>query len=434
MSHPDDDPLRDVAATRSEHELSGADRCLVLVTAFLGWLFAGTQLGITSLAMRSAAKDLLGTDDEARVGMWFGACVCAFLLGAAAGGFVFGWIGDRLGRTRAIALSILTYSVFSGLTYFVQSPTELLILRFATCMGVGGMWPNGVALVAEAWSTLSRPVVAGIIGTAANVGIALLGGLASHVEIDTDHWRWVMLVGATPAVLGLVVLAIVPESPRWLASRGVERKTVTSAAPVSEVFRPPLLRVTIVGILLGTIPLMGGWGSANWVMPWAGQVGEQLDPPDPHLMARLQLARSITSIAGALVGGLIASLVGRRRTYFLTSLGALTCAQLQFWLFDPAGLEFLLLFGALGFFNGIYFGWLPFCLPELFPTRVRATGAGVSFNWGRILTTGTVFLSGTLLGAFGGYAELGRATSLIFAAGMVVIWFAPDTSRARLED
>ena len=433
MSDRDDQSARQLAATKSEHELSRTGRYLVLGTAFLGWMFAGTQMGITSLAMRSAVKDLLGTADEARVGMWFSWCVCAFLLGAASGGFVFGWLGDRVGRTRAIAFSILTYSVLSGLTYFAQSPMQLLILRFLTCMGVGGMWPNGVALVSEAWSTLSRPMVAGIIGTAANFGIALIGWLATEVEVDADHWRWVLLVGATPVVLGVLVLAIVPESPRWLETRGRARETAV-VVPVSEVFKPPLLKITIIGILLGTIPLMGGWGSANWVMPWAGEVGEHLSPPDPELKARLQLARSITSIAGALLGGLIASRVGRRRTYFLTSLGSLACAQLLFWGLDPASLGFLLLFGALGFFNGIYFGWLPFCLPEMFPTRVRSTGAGVSFNWGRILTVVTVFVSGSLLGVFGGYAELGRVTSLIFAVGMVVIWFAPDTSRLRVEE
>ncbi len=432
MSDRDDQSARALDATKSEHELSRTGRYLVLVTAFLGWMFAGIQLGVTSLAMRSAVKDLLGTADEVRIGMWFSWCVCAFLLGAATGGFVFGWIGDRVGRTRAIAFSILTYSVLSGLTYYVQSPAQLLILRFLTCMGVGGMWPNGVALVSEAWSTLSRPVVAGVIGTAANFGIALLGWLAIERQIDAENWRWVLLVGATPVVLGVVVLAVVPESPRWLETRGRTREKA-AVASVSEVFRPPLLKITIIGILLGAIPLMGGWGSANWVMPWAGEVGEQLNPPDLELKARLQLARSITSIVGALLGGLIASVAGRKRTYFLTSLGALACAQLLFWQVDPSSLGFLLLFGALGFFNGIYFGWLPFCLPEMFPTRVRSTGAGVSFNWGRILTVVTVFVSGSLLGVFGGYAEIGRVTSLIFAVGMVVIWFAPDTSRSRLD-
>ncbi len=418
----------------SEPRLSPEGRYLILITAFLGWMFAGVQMSITTLALGSAAIELLGTSDEIIVGMWFGWYVCAFLLGAAAGGLVFGWVGDRFGRTRAVALSILTYSILSGLTYFVEGPLELLILRFLTCMGVGGMWPNGVALVSEAWSNLSRPLVAGIIGTSANVGIVTVAWVATWVVIDTEHWRWVTLVGAAPVVLGLFVLVFVPESPRWLASRGAAPRPAVQSTRVSEVFRPPLLRLTMIGILLGTVPLMGGWGSANWVMRWAGQVGEQSDPPDHHLKARMQVSRSVTSVLGSLLGGLIASALGRRLTYFVVSLGAFAVSQVQFWFLHPADTGFLILFGVLGFFNGVYFGWLPLCLPEMFPTRVRSTGSGISFNWGRILTAAAVLLTAALLGWFGGYAQVGRVTSLIFAVGMVVICFAPDTTESRLED
>ena len=435
----DNDQQREVGDGLSGEvsQLSSLGRYLALLTAFLGWLFAGTQMSITTLAMGSAAIDLLGTDDENIVGMWFGFYVCAFLLGAATGGFVFGWVGDRFGRTRAMALSILTYSILSGVTYYVQSPEQLLVLRFLTCMGIGGMWPNGVALASEAWPDLSRPMVAGIIGTAANVGIVSMAGLATVVKIDSGDWRWVMILGAAPALLGLFVLAFVPESPRWLAARGRASGTFRRAVnptPVSEVFRPPLLRVTVIGIVLGTVPLMGGWGSANWVMRWAGQVGEESVPRDPYLKARLQVSRSLASTVGSLLGGLIAIALGRRRTYFLISLASLAISQVQFWFMHPADTEFLILFGVWGFCNGVYFGWLPLCLPELFPTRVRATGAGVSFNWGRLLTAVAVLLTGALLGVFGGYAELGRLTSLIFAVGMVVVWFFPGTTGSRLED
>ena len=415
-------------------QLSRSGRYLVLLTAFLGWLFAGTQMSITTLAMRSAAIELLGTNDEELIGKWFGFCVCAFLLGAATGGLLFGWLGDRLGRTKAMALSILTYSVLSGLTYYVQSPAQLLALRFLTCMGVGGMWPNGVALASEAWPNLSRPIIAGLIGTAANVGIVAMATVTTEVKIDSDDWRWVMIVGATPVVLGVFVLAFVPESPRWLATRETAQPKAARSTPVSEVFRPPLLRLTLIGIMLGTVPLMGGWASANWVVAWAGQVGEQSEPPDPYLKARMLVSRSFAGTVGSLLGGLIASYLGRRRTYFLISLGCLSIGQLQFWFMHPTDPGFLLLFGVWGFLSGVYFGWLPLCLPEMFPTRVRSTGAGVSFNWGRILTAAAVLLTGTLIGVFGGYAELGRVTSLIFLVGMVVIWFAPDTTRSRLED
>lgn len=414
-------------------QLSNSSRILILVAGFLGWMFAGVQMGITTLAMRPAARDLLGTDD---VDAWVGAYVCAFLLGAAAGGLVFGWMGDRVGRKKAMALAIVTYSLLSGLTYWVEGPTQLLFLRFVTCMGVGGMWPNGVALISEAWSKLSRPVVAGIIGTAANVGILAFAGVAGEFKIDADAWRWVMLLGAAPVVLGILVFALVPESPRWLATRGktIEEETRAPRAPVAEIFRGPFLTITLVGIALGTIPLMGGWGSANWVMQWADQVGKDAVPPNPFLKADLAVARSITGVVGSLLGGLIASFLGRRRTYFLTSLGALATSQALFWWFNPGDVEFLILFSALGFFSGIYFGWLPLCLPELFPTRIRSTGAGVSFNWGRLLTAVAVLLSGALVGWLGGHAQLGKVTSLIFAVGMVAICFSPDTTRSRLED
>ena len=398
-------------------------RQLVLWGATLGWMCAGFQLTTNSLAMRSAASELLATDDEALVGLWFARYICAFLLGAALGGFVFGALGDRIGRAKAMGLSILTYSLFAGLTYWVDGPWRLLALRFVTCMGVGGMWPNGVALVSETFSSLSKAFVAGLIGMAANLGMAILASVAGHYPIEAESWRWVFLFGASPALLGLLVLWLVPESPRWLVDRN---QSSTQKATVSEIFRRPLLRTTLVGIALGTVPLLGGWGSANWVMPWAGQVGAESMPPDPYLKAHLQTARAVMSIFGALLGGFVATQLGRRRSYFLISLGALVTSQWLFWFLTPGETSFFLVFAVQGFFNGLYFGWLPFCLPELFPTRVRSTGAGVSFNWGRILSAVAVFAGGVLLSQLGGYAQLGRLTSLIFVVGMIVILFAPD--------
>ena len=108
------------------------------------------------------------------MGQWFAWYVCAFLFGAAAGGWIFGRLGDRFGRVRAMGWSILCLSVFSGLAYWAASPSQLLLLRFLACLGIGGMWPNGVAIVSEAWSDLSRPILAGIMGTAANVGLLLM--------------------------------------------------------------------------------------------------------------------------------------------------------------------------------------------------------------------------------------------------------------------
>ncbi|HRX82779.1 MAG TPA: MFS transporter, partial [Pirellulaceae bacterium] len=127
--------------------LSKTGCTLVLVTAFLGWMCAGWQLAISSIAMRDAAKDLLPDGSEADVAAWFGRLTCAFLLGAAFGGYVFGVVGDRFGRAKAMGFAILWYSGFSAATVFVADPWQLWAIRFLTCMGVGGMWPNGIALV-----------------------------------------------------------------------------------------------------------------------------------------------------------------------------------------------------------------------------------------------------------------------------------------------
>lgn len=424
---------QDTAKLSPQTSLSKTGCALVLITAFLGWMCAGWQLAISSLAMRDAAKDLLGVGPEGDVAAWFGRLICAFLLGAAFGGYVFGVAGDRLGRAKAMGFAILWYSAFSAVTSFVTDPWQLLACRFLTCMGVGGMWPNGIALVSEAWPNISRPFLAGAIGTAANFGIMLLSGIASWRTVTVDDWRWIMLFGATPFVLGFFVLAVVPESPKWLALKdGRTTDDKPQRAGIADIFKHPLLGITLLGIGLGTIPLFGGWGSSTWVMPWAAQVG------DPELKAHLSLARSIPGTISSLLGGAIATLVGRRRSYFLASLGALVAAQGMFWFLTPNGnpTAFLACFAALGFFSGFFFGWLPLCLPELFPTRVRSTGAGVSFNWGRILTAIGVVVSGELLrNVFdGNYAHLGRVTSLVYIAGMIVILFAPDTSQRSLEE
>jgi MFS family permease len=158
-----------------------------------------------------------------------------------------------------MAVSILCYSLITGLGYFATSPEQLLVLRFLACLGIGGMWPTGVALVNEAWPGLSRPVVAGVIGASANVGFLVLGILMLSHPVTRTSWRWVMLLGATPALLGVLVWFLLPESPEWLKQRAQDQAQTGAGAagptPLRDVFRPPLRRLTLLGIFLGTIPL-----------------------------------------------------------------------------------------------------------------------------------------------------------------------------------
>lgn len=294
------------------------------------------------------------------------------------------------------------------------------------------MWPNGVALASEAWSDGSRPLLAGLIGTAANVGLAITGAVSSWRPITPDDWRWFMLFGATPVVLGFIVLAVVPESPHWLATRNLQSNGQAALVPMSAVFRSPFLRRTIVGILLGTVPLLGSWGSVNWLTFWADQVG---GADNANLKGKVQFMRSSGAAVGSLFGGVLATMLGRRITYFLLSLASLLTSGYVFWFLTPDSESFLMWAFILGLVITIVFGWLPLYLPELYPTRVRATGSGVTFNFGRILAAfGTLGTSWLIAAFHEDYAQVGRITSLVYAFGMLVVLFAPDTSQRKLTD
>ncbi|MBA63124.1 MAG: hypothetical protein CMJ76_12250 [Planctomycetaceae bacterium] len=392
----------------------------------------GQVESITQKTILLTAADLGDWERERRfngeVGKWAGFFVVAFLFGAALGGLVFGYIGDRFGRSRGMTFAILCYSAASLIAYFAQTPEQMWLIRFIVCMGVGGMWPNGVALISEAWPTASRPLLAGVLGTAANVGIFLTYTLGRYVEVTDDDWRWVMLLGGCPIVLGLISWLFVPESPLWLKKKAegfVAEDAEVKQVSTKDVFTGKLLPVTIVGILLATVPLLGGWGSANWAVFWAGQVGDQMDLPE--LKANVGMARSLTGIFGSFLGGWVASQFGRRRSYLMTSLICLASAQLLFWYLNPSQqFLFLLTFGILGFFSGIFFGWLPLFLPELFETRIRSTGAGVCFNFGRVITALTVVGGAYILAAFNeDYALVGRITSWIYLLGAIGICLMP---------
>ena len=139
--------------------------------------------------------------------------------GAAVGGSLLGNLGDRIGRSRAMGVSVLFYSLFAGLGGLVRTPEQMLLLRFMVGLGVGGVWPNGVALVAECWPNTSRPMVSGILGAGINVGILALSLLGRSYPITVESWRWIFLLATLPTMLGLVIVMMLPESPKWLATR-----------------------------------------------------------------------------------------------------------------------------------------------------------------------------------------------------------------------
>jgi MFS family permease len=457
------------SSSSSPESLTRPQRYVVLTAAFLAWMFAGMELSMFVLAGDAATIDLVSavthaTPEQKVVGAWFTRYVGAVMFGAACGGWVFGWLGDRYGRARAMAWAVTCYSLVTAITYVVASPSQLLLLRFLVGLGIGGVWPNAVALVAEAWPNASRPFVAGVLGTAANAGFILLGLVGMMWLVTVDSWRWLTFVGAVPLLLALFIRAFVPESPKWLATRAgntpfVRANVGTSSAtihPLREIFTPPLLQRTILGILLGAIPLVGNAANGNWAVFWAGQAKKSAptatatpttttsatkpaDTADARRAARLkaktQVQRSTGGLIGSLVGGWITVLLGRRLTYFITSGIYVATSCYLFGTLNPLHPYFGPLAFTLGLVGNIYFGWLPLYLPELFPTRVRSTGTGVTFNSGRVFAALATLGASALVTLFhGDLARVGLWTGSIYALGMVIILFAPSTAGKKLAD
>lgn len=393
---------------------------MVLLAAFLGWLFDGFEIGLFPVVARPALLSMIPGGTDAAVGGWMAKITASFLIGAAVGGMVFGWIGDRMGRVRALSASILTYSLFTGLGYFAAEPWHLGVTRFLAALGMGGEWALGVALVMECWPEKWRPMLAGAIGAAANAGFLLVGVVAKIRDVTRDDWRWVFLIGALPAVLVFLILLFVPESDRW-------KKSVAGAAakPIREIISSGLLPRALLGIALASVALIGTWGSVQWVPLWADKLA---GPTNPGAKAVAQMLQAIGAIIGTIIAPLIGAILGRRIAYFiLCTLSLIICAML-FRGVTEYGTAFKVYCFVVSAATASFYGWFPLYLPELFPTRVRATAQGICYNFGRVFAAAGALLQGSLMQHFkGNYAAACSVITLIYIVGMIIIWFAPET-------
>jgi MFS family permease len=271
----------------------------------------------------------------------------------------------------------------------------------------------------EVWPVKWRPMLAGLIGAASNVGFLLIAVMG--LVLNQASWRMLFFVAAAPALLAFLVILYVPESKRWqqAASSGPKNK-------ISDIFQPNIRRNAILGTLISMIVLLGTWGSVQFIPAWA----DRLTHSDmPTAKAWAQIASAIGAIVVAFIAPIVANVTNRRNTYFLLCLTSLLACQ---YLFRWSGLEygnlFLVWVLIVGGLTASFYGFLPLYLPELFPTRIRATAQGFAYNAGRILSAIGVLGSGQILKVFReDYAQMCAIISLIYIAGLILIWFCPET-------
>ena len=404
---------------------------LVLAIASAGWMFdvfEGQIFNITRLDMLAEIAGVAGDAPEVKLygDMFLG----IFLLGGTLGGLFFGWLADRIGRRPTMVLSILMYSVFSGLTYFAQELWHVGALRFLVAMGVGGEWAVAAALVAEVFPKKARANASAIFHASSTFGVwlAALAGMLVH-----SHWRYAYLVGIVPALLTLLVRWKVKEPEMWAqaeaqATEGDEKKL----GSFRELLLDPRWRGrALLGMLLAAVGLATFWGVAIAGQGLSQGVLERAGVGSDSAKQSAKFLFGIVQASGAGVGllafGPLCASLGRRRAFWLVQAGALVMIPLTCYL-PQSYWHLCVLLPIFGFFNLSMHAGFAVYFPELFPTRLRGTGAAFCFNGGRLLAAPMLWFSGWLKALPG--MDLRWAVTLLgltFLGGLVVVCFLPET-------
>lgn len=406
---------------------------LVLFVAWLGWVFDAMDATIYAMVLHPALQELLQGHTGGTVGVeaigWYGGLIFSiFLLGWAVGGVLFGVLADRFGRTKTLIFTILIYALFTGLAALSTTWWQLAAYRFLTALGIGGEWAAGASLVAEVWPEEKRAKAAGLLQSAWAAGFFVAA--AVNLLMRNYGWRPIFLVGVAPAVVALFVRLWVKEPKPWVEAREMERRSGFSRrGKLRELFQPGLRRSTLVGSTLAFVAVFGLWGATNWTPTLVHSLPDVRDLAPEAINTRVSwgtMVLNVGALAGYLVFGPLADRFGRRAVFALMCAGSLVMLPLTF-LIPGSYLHVLLLLPLLGFFNNGIFSGFPIYLPELYPTRIRATGAGFCFNVGRALASAGPFLTGSLVTVLGGFGRAASAVALIYGVGLLALPFAPET-------
>ncbi len=424
----------------------------VMAAAWVGWGFDIFDALLFNYVAANCVTTLLGLELGSPEGksaalFWTGVASAVLLLGSAAGGLLFGRVADRWGRGRTMIATILLYALGTGACALAPNLGVLLLFRGIAALGIGGEWAAGAAMVAEVVPEHRRVEAGALLYASAPVGLFLataVNWLIAGVWLSDDpstSWRWVFAVGALPAVAALFMRASLAEPARWSASAA----PAAERGRFSELFGPTWRAVTLSGMAVAAVAMLTWWGCNAFIPLVAGGIGDAL-ATEQGLSggARQSLIEGTKTTAtnlfnlGGLIGTLstvpIAKRLGRRPMYGLyfglsavslfLAFGVQWPADLRLWLYLPVGLS---VFGVFGSFT--------YYLPELFPTRLRGTGAGFCYNAGRVLAAAGPFVVGSIASrgadAYAAALDLLTWVALVPLLGLALLpWMIETRGRA----
>lgn len=456
---------------------------LVFVVATLAWLFDCLDQQLFNLARKPAMDALLGSQQNIHLFGGFGTtgatlATTIFILGWATGGMIFGSLGDRFGRVRMLSVTVLLYSLATGLSALSQHFVDFACYRFLTGLGVGGVFGLAVALVADTVPGAVRPRALGVLqsfSAVGNIGGGLIGLAIALTAFGSTpgYWKWLFVIGALPAFLVAAIQLRMKEPQAWVEARDRAAARGRKAGSYADLFGDPLWRRhALLGMLLSCAGVVGLWGIGVFSSDLVGDiVSFHLTRADASVSAaEILKAKQIWSSlnlltfnVGAFIGMLVftrvAERLSRRRAFALFFTGSLLVTIFVYQMMGKISGRWDILWMAplMGFFHLSVFAGFSIYLPELFPTRLRATGVSFCYNAGRYLAALGPLALGALVTGFGqraqekavagatpGLAQDGLDTlkaaakidafrdaaswmCLIFVLGLVVLPFLPET-------
>ncbi len=415
---------------------------IILIVASLGWLFDTMDQQLFNLARRPAVSELLaarggGAASAGAIAEYAGYTTMIFMIGWALGGVFFGILGDRMGRVKTMIVTILCYSIFTGLSALSIGVWDFAMYRFITGLGVGGQFAVGVALVAESVPDSARPFALGWLQAASTWGnmlAAIVGILLGRLEeagVIASAWRTMFVIGALPAFLSVLVMRRLKEPEKW-------QRAATSSVrlgSMTELFSDPRWRRNaIVGMLLAFAGVVGLWGIGNFSVDLLRTMLDRTT-----LTAGQKTFWSSMTLLLQNFGGFLGMYgfthlthrIGRRKAFAIGFIAAMVITAFTFWRFDSFG-DIFWMIPLMGASQLALFAGYAIYLPELFPTRLRSTGTSLCYNVGRFVAALGPLMLGLLTSrVFAAQPEpmryAGVTMCLVFLIGLATVPFAPET-------
>lgn len=397
---------------KTMNKISNTNLAALFAISFLSSALGGTVSTLMSVYLPVAVKELLG-DGNPEMHKLSALINSLFIFGWAIGGFTWGVIGDKLGRKKALLLTITCYGVFTILTGLTPNWWGVLVCRFFSGFGVGGITVAAFTLISEVWPQKTKAIFIGILSIAFPVGIVSAGAINYLVS----NWRQGFMVGIIPLVLVLPGILLIKESNNWLQQKGGAGKDSKVKALFAE---DQLKNVVSSAVIYGTM-LISLWAIFSWLPTWVQSLIAGADAQKERGLAMMLLGMG--GLVGGFISGWCVKAMGIQRSI---TIGFATCAVLSFVLFKSNSSFSRVIYleiGVLSIFFGLNMGILSSYIPQLFPTSIRATATGFALNIGRLFTGLAVLFVGVLVTIMGGYGNALLIFSMIFILGLFTVLF-----------